>query len=158
MEDFGFWILDFGFWIYLNILEGKRMRKQIRPAVVFVAIAVFCLLSFVAIAPGRTSVVESRLLQVENQVSFLRSDLRRLESSVRRLERAANRIDPADVDPPRSSDSPSLPPTESMFDNLAILAIELKERVTQLEAKVASLEAATDSQRLHSPDRNGTTQ
>ena len=122
------------------------MKKQIRSAVAFVAIAIFCLLSFVAIAPGRASITESRLLQVENQVSFLRSDLRRLESSVRRLERAANRIDPADVDPPRRSDPPSLPPTEAMFDNLAILAIELKERVTQLEAKVALLETATDAQ------------
>jgi len=78
--------------------------------------------------------LESRLSRLEAEVFQLRSRLSNLESQISRVD--------------RSAPSPSLPslrqqtinPSSEMFDRLATLVIELKERVQTLEAKVFQLE------------------
>lgn len=96
-------------------------------------------------SPGAaSSILESRVSRLEADNAQLRSQLSRLESQVSRLsglESSNVRANqprlstPAPVPPsPRQ-----LPSNDPMFDRLATLVIELKERVVRLEKRLDEL-------------------
>lgn len=76
--------------------------------------------------------LESRLNRLESENSRLRSRIGRLEGALRRADLA-----PGDFTAPSLSDEPEAGISgDPMFDRLATLAIELKERIQALEAEV----------------------
>jgi uncharacterized protein YceH (UPF0502 family) len=88
-----------------------------------------------------SSNVTARVSRLETENSTLRSRVNRLESDVARLSRASG----VELSPPGQSSEPSSSAASSdpMFDRLATLAIELRDRIITLEEKVADLESAT---------------
>jgi len=102
--------------------------------------------------PGRlaaqsTAQLESRLSRLESDNYQLRTELSRLESQIYNLSRSGARL----PEPSRSV-APTVPPprpaaTTPIVDRLATLLIELKERVTNVEARMTRLEKANASQR-----------
>lgn len=82
-------------------------------------------------------------IRLESRVRQLELDLRRVRSQVSRLSNSQSGIS---SDPPSNpSTVPGLlgdPSLEEQFDNLAILAIELKQQVRELEGRVNQLESA----------------
>lgn len=90
----------------------------------------------------------SRILQLEAEIFTLRSQLNRLENEVSRLRRQRQftpEIPTSEPTPePAATARPRRPQDltlEQQFDNLAILAIELKERLTEVENRLDELEA-----------------
>ncbi len=81
--------------------------------------------------------LESRLSNLEVDVSRLRNQMDRLESQLLRGNRL--QAQPQLVFPRKPEKSIS--PTDAMFDRLATLVIELKERVNKLEVRLSKLEA-----------------
>lgn len=94
-----------------------------------------------------TGYLESRISRIEADNSQLRSQVANLESQVYRLSSSANFPRQATNAPvPRPSPSPTPArgnrarlSQDPMFDRLANLVIELKERVQALETQVAEL-------------------
>ncbi|NJL46982.1 MAG: DUF342 domain-containing protein [Leptolyngbyaceae cyanobacterium SM2_5_2] len=80
--------------------------------------------------------LESRLNRLESELGRLRSQMSRVEHQLAIPNRPAA--------PPQPLPSPALlePSLEEQFNNLATLAIELKQRVQQLEGRVEQLESA----------------
>ena len=82
--------------------------------------------------------LNSRLSRLEVEVRSLRSDLTRLDSQVSGISRSPAASRPVPPSAPRADlYEPSL---EEQFDNLATLAIELKQRVVELEHRLDALE------------------
>lgn len=79
--------------------------------------------------------IDSRLNRLESDLGRLRSQVRQLESQLSIPTRPAPSLPP--LTPPVAE--PSL---DEQFDNLATLAIELKQQVRQLETRVTQLERA----------------
>ena len=91
------------------------------------------------VAAQSTGVLSSELLNLRTRVNLLEAEVRRLRQPVPRTS------------PPRRN-SPTPPPinlpqpegeqrsTDPMFQRLATLVIELKERVVELEERTATLE------------------
>lgn len=89
----------------------------------------------------------TRIARLESEIFSLRSQINRLQSDVARLGRQPAASPPisrpqppeesASVPTPRQPDDPSL---AQQFDNLAILAIELKERITTVEERLGEIE------------------
>lgn len=86
------------------------------------------------------SSINSRISRLETENSTLRSRVNRLESDVARLGRAAG-VDLPSVPSPEQPSSPAA--SDPMFDRLATLVIELRDRIITLEEKVAALESST---------------
>lgn len=86
--------------------------------------------------------------QVESRIYNLEADLNRLESRLDRIEGqlGQSRASPSPGAPTTPSQSPrsrrnlSQQERDRMFDRLATLAIELKEQINALQARVAKLE------------------
>lgn len=105
-----------------------------------------CLLA-IALVWGHGSAqasVESRLSRLESAMSYVRSHVRQLDSEVRRLSQAVRNQET--VIPPRREDLVTSPPPSTisedpLFERLATLAVELKERLDSLEARVEELES-----------------
>ncbi|MEC4891956.1 MAG: hypothetical protein SAL07_01615 [Oscillatoria sp. PMC 1051.18] len=89
-----------------------------------------------------SSALESRIFRLETENNQLRSRLNRLENQVSRLGGSDLAPTTRRINPP-----PRVPPegirgnlsSDPMFDQLATLVIELKERIQTLEAEVAQL-------------------
>ncbi|MCT7967555.1 hypothetical protein NG799_14540 [Laspinema sp. D1] len=89
----------------------------------------------------------TRIARLESEIFSLRSQINRLQSDVARLGRQPaasppiSRPQPQEESPsvltPRQPNDPSL---AQQFDNLAILAIELKQRITTVEERLAEIE------------------
>lgn len=75
------------------------------------------------------SLVDPRLNRLESQVRSLQSQVTRLQSQI---PRAGNRQPTTSRTPP----APNAPSLDQQFDHLAILIIELQQRVSTLEAKL----------------------
>ncbi len=91
-------------------------------------------------APAQAS-VETKIARLESEIFQLRSQVRQLQSQIRNLPSSS--IDRAA--PPRPAPStPSRPVTsdDPMFDRLATLVIEHKDRMDRLEARIEILEEA----------------
>lgn len=103
----------------------------------------------VAIFPGLTlaqssSYLESRISRLESENFQLRSQIDRLESQINQISRGSDfprrqttRQTPTPPPPPRTTRQRTS--QDPMFQNLANLVIELKERVQALEKQVAQL-------------------
>ncbi|MGB3137423.1 MAG: hypothetical protein WBG38_15750 [Nodosilinea sp.] len=78
--------------------------------------------------------IESRLTRLESELGRLRSQFRQVESQLSLPNRSPNR--------PATAPSLAEPSLEEQFNNLATLAIELKQRVNQLETRVEELESS----------------
>ena len=83
--------------------------------------------------------IDSRLNRLESELGRLRSQVRQIESQLATPNRPAPNL-PAITSPTPALAEPSL---EEQFDNLATLAIELKQQVRQLETRITQLERAT---------------
>ncbi|MCT7964242.1 hypothetical protein NG791_26545 [Laspinema sp. D1] len=89
----------------------------------------------------------TRIARLESEIFSLRSQINRLQSDVARLGRQPAASPPisrpqppeesSPVPTPRQPNDPSL---AQQFDNLAILAIELKQRITTVEERLAEIE------------------
>lgn len=89
----------------------------------------------------------TRIARLESEIFSLRSQINRLQSDVARLGRQPaasppiSRPQPPEDSPPMSTPrQPDDPSLAQQFDNLAILAIELKERITTVEQRLAEIE------------------
>ncbi|MGF1458510.1 MAG: hypothetical protein ACFBSG_05735 [Leptolyngbyaceae cyanobacterium] len=85
----------------------------------------------VAVAAQGTS------LRLESRVDRLEAELSRVRSRLNQVE-ARNNIPPSTPSATPGLNEPSL---EEQFDNLATLAIELKQDVRQLEVRITELES-----------------
>ena len=111
------------------------LRRLLLSTIVFLLI--FTALQSVTPAQLPTQ-LNSRLSRLEVEVRSLRSDLRQLASQVSGVSRSPAASRPVSPSTPRPDIfEPSL---EEQFDNLATLAIELKQRVVELERRVDELE------------------
>ncbi|NES81334.1 MAG: hypothetical protein F6K10_07925 [Moorea sp. SIO2B7] len=88
-----------------------------------------------------SSHLESRLSRLEAGSSQMRSRINRLESEISRLRGKPSSPSPS---PPQSRER-QVYSSEPMFDRLATLVIELKERIKVLEADVAQLKNELDN-------------
>ncbi len=93
-------------------------------------------------AKAEASALESRLSRLENTVFSLRSQISSLEREVRSLQRQQRNNQPPPATPQASPNQrPSANISDDpMFDRLATLAIELKQRLNKLENRVETLE------------------
>ncbi|MGF1567063.1 MAG: hypothetical protein ACFCVD_03140 [Nodosilinea sp.] len=114
---------------------ARPSRAMVRGCVIAV-LGMVCWLGLTWQAWGQAEArLESRLNRLESELGRVRSQLSRVESQLNIPSRPA-------PNPPQASPSPSLLdlPLEDQFDNLAILTIELKQQVRQLEERVERLE------------------
>lgn len=89
--------------------------------------------------PGRSQTGTG--LQLESRVDRLESELSRLRSRLNQLETRSGGVRPTPTIPSGAPSPLNELTLEEQFDNLATLAIELKQDLRQLEARVADLEA-----------------
>jgi hypothetical protein len=94
----------------------------------------------------------SRISRLESEIFSLRSQINRLQSDVTRLGRQPaasppiSRPQPSEESPPVPTPrQPADPSLTEQFDNLAILAIELKERMRIVEERLAEIEGRISS-------------
>lgn len=113
-------------------------------------IGAFCLslLFFLLVLRGCTPVqaqtqIGSRLNNLEVSVSSLRSQINRLESQISKQGRPTSRASSAPS--AESKLGRSVYSSDPMFDRLATLVIELKERINEVEARLSKLESQVPS-------------
>lgn len=84
-----------------------------------------------------TSLLTSRINQLESNLRILSTQVSQLQSRIGREGRSTTAVTP----PLASASTAGDPTLDAQFDNLAILVIELRDRIIELEAKVNELEA-----------------
>lgn len=122
-----------------------RSRSTWHRFVLGCILLILLLLTWQAATPAQDSYLSSRVSRLESENSTMRSRLSRLESEVARLnsETGIAYTEPLEEEVVL----PSAPlSSDPMFDRLATLAIELKERIVALEAQVADLQARVPAQ------------
>lgn len=82
--------------------------------------------------------LKARVSRLESQNYRLRSRLNRLESQLKRVNSSNSLEGGEQIRLPSSPPAPSI--QDPMFDRLAILVIELKERMNALEARMDEIE------------------
>ncbi|MCU0534370.1 MAG: hypothetical protein MUD14_10810 [Hydrococcus sp. Prado102] len=84
---------------------------------------------------------------LRSEVTSLRSRVSRLEAEIRSVGRSGTRpitpSEPRQITPPQEVNGVAVGSSDPMFERLATLAIELKERVTSLEKRVTQIEQKT---------------
>lgn len=117
-----------------------RFFKHLSRLIVGGALVLLFFLALQSITPAQDdSFLSSRINRLESENSALRSRINRLETQVSRLNAdvGIGYAEPIQEDLSATGTLSSDP----MFDRLATLAIELKERINVLEAQVADLQA-----------------
>ena len=106
------------------------MKALFKPVLWFCVAAI--LLAGLWLRPVKASpaLVNPRINRLESQVRSLQSQITRLQSQISRT--GGSRQPVTDNTPP----APDEPSFEQQFDTLAILIIELQERVSGLEARL----------------------
>ena len=87
-----------------------------------------------------TSYLESRISRLEAETYQLRSQINQLQSQVLGLNQSTQRTGSTKPAPPIAPRGNRPASADPMFDRLATLAIELKQRINKLEAQVAELQ------------------
>ena len=91
-----------------------------------------------------TAALASRLSRLETENFQLRSQINRIESQLSTLTQQVPSQNRSPNPPAPAPSVPRTPPrvlsSDPMFDRLATLVIELKERIQDLEVKVAELQ------------------
>ncbi|HEY9646859.1 MAG TPA: hypothetical protein V6C88_10835 [Chroococcidiopsis sp.] len=100
------------------------------------AIALILLLQTAAIAQVPSSIT-ARIARLESENTNLRSRLSRVETDLARLSRASG-IEPSPAAPVVPSSAASSLADDPMFNRLATLVIELRERIVALEERIGS--------------------
>lgn len=112
------------------------MRLSFKP--VHILVLAFALLLIWLRPVAASTLIDSRIRQLEYQVRSLQTQISQIPTNGPR----ASSSTPPNSTPQRAIPTvPGEPTLAQQFDNLAILAIELKQRVTALEEQVAQLEA-----------------
>ncbi len=115
----------------------QRWFKRLQSLSWMIIIPLLIILLWQSAAPAQTSRLDSRVARLENENSQLRSRIGRLETQISRLGRGAGLTAPAPLPEVRTSDLANDP----MFERLATLVIETRERVSALEERLAGIEA-----------------
>lgn len=134
------------YYVLQNFLQQNHkqdlMLKKTSPlfSLIFLCFLIVLLLGLwiAAAKADNLSSLQSRVSRLESDNYRLRSRLNRLESQLKRgsLSSSLDNQEPSGL--PSSSSAPSI--EKQMFDRLATLVIELKERVKDLELRVDALE------------------
>ncbi len=99
----------------------------------FLLVAILCLSSW--LRPVNASVPDSRLIQLEFEVSALRSQINQIQNQLARTPGAA--VESRPVRPlSQASALPGDLPPDVQFDNLATLVIEINQRVMAIEERL----------------------
>ena len=108
-----------------------------QPLVILLAIAVI-LLTWQTITPAQINQSDLRVSRLESELLSLRNRMSQLEAAIGRTSQPSGG---------GSLSAPSLPspavdayPTPAMFDRLATLVIELRERVNTIDARLREVE------------------
>jgi hypothetical protein len=84
---------------------------------------------------------------IRSEITSLRSRVSRLEAEIRSVGRSGSRpstpSEPRQITPPQEVNGVVVGSSDPMFERLATLAIELKERVTSLEKRMTQIEQKT---------------
>lgn len=99
----------------------------------------------IALVPKQTlaqgsSYLESRISRLESETYQLRSQINQLQSQVLGVNQSTQRTGSTKPAPPIAPRGNRPASADPMFDRLATLAIELKQRINKLEAQVAELQ------------------
>jgi len=107
-----------------------------------ILLAIAVVISAIVVAtPGNA--VDPSILRLESEVFQLRNQVNQLQSQVRQVQRRVSDSPPppVDRDPNTRAPDPNAIPPDVMLDRLAILAIEHKDRMDRLEARLEAIEA-----------------
>lgn len=92
------------------------------------------------LAQSSNAFLTSRISRLESENSSLRSRISRLEGDIARISSSIG-LNYTYSSSPEAGDPPIAPPSsDPMFDRLATLAIELRDRIITLEDQVADLQ------------------
>ncbi len=111
-------------------------------SLVVLALTLFLILGWqtFTLAQSNTAFLSSRVSRLESENSALRSRISRLESDIARISSSIG-LNYNYSTPSESGDPlPSTASSDPMFDRLATLAIELRDRIIVLENQVADLQ------------------
>jgi uncharacterized protein YceH (UPF0502 family) len=114
--------------------------KWLKPLAILV-LTLFLIFGWQTLTPAQSSnsFLTSRISRLESENSSLRSRISRLESDIARISSSIGLN--YTYSSPESGDPPVAPPSsDPMFDRLATLAIELRDRIITLEDQVADLQ------------------
>jgi len=119
---------------------------MVKKIVIALTTLVLVLIAWQSFTPAQTaSGLASRLSRLEAENFQLRLQLNQLESQVSGLSRIGPQRTRIQSGRPTITVAPQPPKsqvvTDSQFDRLATLVIELKERIVKLEAQVSKLES-----------------
>lgn len=109
------------------------MKFALKPLTCFCVVLALFFSLWLKPVEASLSLSDPRLNRLESQLRSLQSQVNRLQSQ---LPRAGNNR-PAPIDRPPSPDTPSF---DQQFDTLAVLIIELQQRVSVLETKLEEME------------------
>lgn len=114
----------------------SKMLRLLKPTVVIALLLLLTVLQGAASAQS-VSQLSSQISRLESQNNLLQSRLSQLEAQVSQIGRASGVRIPA---PAPQTRLPSTSPlaTDPMFNRLATLVIELRERVVALENRVSA--------------------
>jgi hypothetical protein len=94
-----------------------------------------------AITPANASMDEGRISRLESDLARLESEVNQLSSQIRSLDRVGDRPRPNPVEvPPIAQPETSISSNDPMFERLATLVIELKQRMDGFEERLVELE------------------
>lgn len=114
------------------------MLNRVIATVLLMLLTVLIIFQVPGIAQTSATNLSSRLSRLELDLSTLSSRVRRLETSLGRVDSSAPSTVPA---PSYDAVPESVLANDPMFERLATLVIELKERIDSLEERIVRLEA-----------------
>ncbi|EKV02259.1 hypothetical protein Lepto7375DRAFT_4482 [Leptolyngbya sp. PCC 7375] len=112
------------------------MKCALKPLTYFCLLLALFLSLWLKPVQASLSLSDPRINRLESQLRSLQSQVNRLQSQ---LPRAGNSR-PAPIDRPPAPETPSF---DQQFDTLAVLVIELQQRVSVLETKLEEMEEST---------------
>jgi uncharacterized protein YceH (UPF0502 family) len=117
-----------------------KSRWLQRFALLFLGFVLGSIVAF-SMAPAKASSEEVRLSRLESDLARLESEVNQLSSQIRSLDRVGDRPRPNPVEvPPIAQPDTSISSNDPMFDRLATLVIELKQRMDGFEERLVELE------------------
>lgn len=125
--------------------RGNRSAKQVSvwiSAALLLAVLLLAVPMF-GLPVQASSHFDARISRLESENTFLRSRVSRLETQLLRLTNRSGINYPDPI--PEGASTPARPSTDSMFDRLATLAIEQRQRLDELETRLEALEAQVSS-------------
>lgn len=111
-----------------------------RFALLFLGILIGSIIAF-SMSPAKASMDETRISRLESDLARLESEVNQLSSQIRSLDQVGDRPRPSPVEVPAIARSQtSISSSDPMFDRLATLVIELKQRMDGFEERLVELE------------------